>query len=287
MAVLRGKTRSELSKAIWRRRKREGGKAKCSYCGRSIFAGGVVMAGRSYHKGCAELRGARIRRYELVRNPRRRDRVPRDAFRYFGARALNPFRSITTGKGTTKELIVFPPGVEEGVLVNARTGKATNRWADGTAGVPKEIKELAEEEVNAYMPYSMEQYDWSHKNPKYVFGPTGFRPPAKWFAKMAQGASASYFGKKVKDLTKAQGARVGQIVGGIWAKYSDATRRAILKKYEPAAARANPTRRTPPYIGIAYKYFVAQRIKHLVLQGMTPQEAMKKAASEWREQKSW
>ena len=44
-------------------------------------------------------------------------------------------------------------------------------------------------------------------------------------------------------------------------------------------------RRPPPYI--AYKYFVGRRIHHLVDQGMTPQQAMKKAASEWRQQLEW
>ena len=69
--------------------------------------------------------------------------------------------------------------------------------------------------------------------------PTGFRPPVKWFAKMAQSASASYFDKKLKDLTRAQSAKIGQIVGGIWARYSDKTRMEILRKYEPSAVRAN------------------------------------------------
>ena len=74
-------------------------------------------------------------------------------------------------------------------------------------------------------------------NPQYVYGPTKFRPPSKWFAKIGEGTSASYFGKKMKNLTRAEAAKVGQIVGGIWAKYSDKTRLDILRKYEPSAVR--------------------------------------------------
>ena len=164
--ALSGKRRSEISKRAWRKRKREGGKATCIYCLKPIFAGGVRMNGKPYHKVCAELAGAGIRRQELVKNLQdSRKRAPRDAFRYFGAGELNP---------------------------------------------------------------------------RYIFGPTGFRPPSRWFAKMSQGASASYFGKKLKDLTKAQSAKIGQIVGGIWAGYSDKTRLEILKKYEPSAILSNP-----------------------------------------------
>lgn len=88
------------------------------------------------------------------------------------------FYSVRTGKGTSKELIVFPYGVEEGVLVKGRTGGVTNRWADGTVGVPSDVRELASEEGTAYMPYSMEEYRWRHKNPtrarsKIYQGPYG------------------------------------------------------------------------------------------------------------------
>ena len=33
-----------------------------------------------------------------------------------------------------------------------------------------------------------------------------------------------------------------------------------------------------------YQYFIGRRIHHLVLQGLSPQAAMKKAAREWREE---
>jgi len=159
--------RSQLMKSIWRKRKREGGKATCSFCGRAIFAGGVRMKGKPYHKGCSEFAGAGLMPAQVGLNPRRkRGRIPRDGFRYFGAEPLD--------------------------------------------------------------------------NPRYSFGPTGFRPPARWWSKMAESAAASYFGKKLKKLTKGQKERVSTIVGGIWAKFSDATRRAILREYEPSATRANP-----------------------------------------------
>ena len=154
--------RSEISKQTWRRRKREGGKATCTYCGRPIFAGGVKSpGGKAYHKTCYEAYYAGLVPAQVGKNPKEQ-RAPRDAFR-FGAEKLNP---------------------------------------------------------------------------KYAFGPTGFRPPAKWFAKIAQGSAASYFGKQLRDLTRAEAAKVGQIVGGIWAKYTDKTRLDILRKYEPSAVRA-------------------------------------------------
>ena len=123
------------------------------------------MSGHKFHKGCGESWGAGLTPAQVGKNPDKR-RAPRDAFRYFGARELNP--------------------------------------------------------------------------KKYIFGPTGYRPPAKWFSKISEGSAASYFGKKLKDLTKSERAKVGQIVGGIWAKFSDATRLEILKKYEPSAVRVNP-----------------------------------------------
>ncbi len=46
------KIRSEISKRAWRIRKRLGGKGKCVYCHRSIFAGGMTFKGRPYHKTC-------------------------------------------------------------------------------------------------------------------------------------------------------------------------------------------------------------------------------------------
>ena len=82
-----------------------------------------------------------------------------------------PFINRKTGKGTTSELLVFPGesyGDPDniGVLVDGRTGKATNRWGDGVAGVSAELKEGAEEETEAFMPYTMEEYRWEHPKPK-------------------------------------------------------------------------------------------------------------------------
>ena len=79
------------------------------------------------------------------------------------------FVNEQTGRGTSQELIVFLSpsdddwGSKRGVLVNGRTGKATNRWGDGTVGVPASVAELAEEEMEAYMPYSFERYVWKHQ----------------------------------------------------------------------------------------------------------------------------
>ena len=51
-----------------------------------------------------------------------------------------------------------------GILVDAQTGRATNRWADGVAGVPKELKELAEEDDSPVCPICFEYCAWEeHK----------------------------------------------------------------------------------------------------------------------------
>ena len=70
-----------------------------------------------------------------------------------------------------------------------------------------------------------------------AYGPTGFRPPAAWFAKMLARMRAGYRKRKGQSEESYKDA-LGRIVGGIWSKFSDATRRKILLKYEPAAARA-------------------------------------------------
>jgi len=94
-----------------------------------------------------------------------------------------PFVNRKTGKGTTSELLVFPGelyGDEDGigVLVNGRTGKATNRWGDGTAGLSALVREGAEEETEAYMPYTMEEYEWKHSKPR-AKKPTAKRKSSK------------------------------------------------------------------------------------------------------------
>jgi len=81
-----------------------------------------------------------------------------------------PFVNMKTGKKATSELLVFlgefggdPDGI--GVLVYP-DGRVTNRWGDGTAGLSDQAREAAAEEVEAYMPYTMDEYKWVHPKPK-------------------------------------------------------------------------------------------------------------------------
>ena len=62
--------RSEITKAAWRKRKREGGLGKCAYCGKPVFVGGIRLPssasspfyrGRLFHKVCYETTKARRR----------------------------------------------------------------------------------------------------------------------------------------------------------------------------------------------------------------------------------
>lgn len=93
-------------------------------------------------------------------------------------RKVNPFRNVRTGRATSKELVVHLFGPEQrefdpdgiGFLVKGRTGEATNRWADGTIGIPEGAISFIEEASEAFDPATGEYYDWSHK----------VNPGAKW-----------------------------------------------------------------------------------------------------------
>ena len=71
-------------------------------------------------------------------------------------------------------------------------------------------------------------------NPEYAYGPTGFRPPSAWFTKMLKRVAAQYPKEKVESKGAYRQA-LSRIVGGIWARFDDATRLKILQKYEPSA----------------------------------------------------
>ena len=237
MAKLSHAERSEISRKAWRKRKREGGKAKCAFCGKLIFARGVRMNGKPYHKGCAEAKGAGLKPTQVGKNPKitERKRAPRDAFRYFGAEELNPRgRWIYPLDPDCPKVRRFSDALYGDPMTKAM-GAPTDEIMEGFASKHRLTCKRCQM-------YGAAHVDVAY-NPKFKFGPTGFRPPAKWFAKMAQGTSASHFGRKLKELTASQRAKVGQIVGGIWAKYTDATRFEILRKYEPSAVRAlaNPS----------------------------------------------
>ena len=78
--------RSEISKATWRKRKREGGKATCAFCGMAIYSGGVTKGGFAWHKGCLEAKMAGLTPRQMGKNPRR----SRDSYQFYGAKGLNP-----------------------------------------------------------------------------------------------------------------------------------------------------------------------------------------------------
>lgn len=217
--------RSEISKTAWRKRKRGPAKGTCNFCGKKIFAGGVLMNGGRYHKSCAEAKGAGLKPAQVGKNPRAK--CPRcGKFMYLTEKHLYPPKS---GKRPS------PVASSHRRYICEHCGKGF--WDFEVAQFnPRKKRDRAPRNAHRY-------FGATALNPKYKFGPTGFRPPAKWFSMRAEGAAASYFGKKLKDLTKTQKDRIGQIVGGIWAKFSERTRMEILKKYEPSAVRANPKKR--------------------------------------------
>jgi hypothetical protein len=81
-----------------------------------------------------------------------------------------PFVNVKTGKKATSELLVFPGelgGDPDGIGVLVYPdGRVTNRWGDGTVGLNDEAREMAAEETEAYMPYTMEEYELKHPKPR-------------------------------------------------------------------------------------------------------------------------
>ena len=68
--LMRGKARSELSKAIWARRKREKSyKAVCAFCHRPVWTKGVKAEGKGWHKGCYEAFRIGLKPEHIGRNP--------------------------------------------------------------------------------------------------------------------------------------------------------------------------------------------------------------------------
>ncbi len=47
------------------------------------------------------------------------------------------------------EFTAYPPAEELGVIVY-RNGDVSNRWADGTAGIPDDVREIADDEDTLY-----------------------------------------------------------------------------------------------------------------------------------------
>lgn len=272
------KSRSEISKAAWRKRKRvRAYKALCAFCGKPIWAKGVRAERRAWHKGCFEAhqmgltpkmigrnpsKTAHIKRYvDLLiaeskvsptdrekrkvlltraeehymgavamgaiqkefqreiekrkremggRNPVRRE--PRDAFRFYGARPLNPSRwHRARFKGTCAYCTrgIYAGGVRyKGRLYHETCRSLMAR------GVPKGI----------------------------VPNPLERRPPREWFAEMLPGLRASYPG--------ASPGRLGQIASGIWWGFTPAQRQAYRKRHTlPSRIIHNPLLRGERYLG--------------------------------------
>ena len=85
----------------------------------------------------------------------------------------NPFMPVRPYKGKLPDEVVASfPDEELGVLVNRRTGKVTNRWEDGTAGVPQSVKDRAAEETEAY-DLQGRLYEWKHRNPTSRYAKKG------------------------------------------------------------------------------------------------------------------
>jgi hypothetical protein len=61
----------------------------------------------------------------------------------------------------TDEVLAASPDKNAGaILVNRKTGQATNRWWDGTAGVPELLSRLAEEDDHPMCPSCLGFCHW-------------------------------------------------------------------------------------------------------------------------------
>ena len=72
---------------------------------------------------------------------------------------LNSELKSPKGCAANDEFVAYPMGSELGVIVY-RNGEVSNRWEDGTAGVPEDIRELADDENSLHKPCINEDGSW-------------------------------------------------------------------------------------------------------------------------------
>lgn len=221
MAKLTHAQRSEISRRAWRQRKPKG---IDPYTGKPVYVGGVRYKGSLYHKTSLEAMKMGIPA-SVVSNPHE-DNV-------YVVNLDNGTMGIWLGRSLTE--------VRSKVYTDLRDRYGRN-WREriGITG----IYLATQEEVSwikvmggSIQGNPLRPRISSYTGPRllrrnsYAFGPTGFRPPAKWWAKTIAGLRASY--KPLPGMTKKMyhGA-ISRIAGGIWSRFTDETRIAIVKKYE-------------------------------------------------------
>lgn len=113
------KSRAEISRAAWRKRKREGGRGTCAYCLRKIYAGGSLYMGRLLHETCAKMYKAGIPAH-VVRNPKAvsERRPPREWFVRIMPYVIAQYRSMRD----------IAPEFRDTTLARARARIAAGAW---------------------------------------------------------------------------------------------------------------------------------------------------------------
>ncbi len=254
MTVL-SKLRSEISKRAWRIRKRLGGKGKCVYCHRSIFAGGMTFKGRAYHKTCLSfLKMGLTPKQAGLENPQsiadwwnsRRLSFQNELLYFLGYEhdwerewnLLKPdVKAVITKwyKIYESKQVANPQSLECPSCHNPienpkrlRIGWCPNCGAKVGVRNPHTAKN---ETVGQYLKRmgikipnnatAKEVYELYSAIREKEGNP---RPPSAWWTAMMPRVRAQYpkFGKE----------RLSQVLGGVWWKLPEATRKRIIKEYD-------------------------------------------------------
>ena len=219
MPLLRGSARSELSKKIWRRRKREGGKGTCAFCHKSIFTGGVRYRGLPYHKTCLgfAMRGLRP---EQLANPQ-----------LSSITDINPLSEeqllLLSKRFKVGRILTEPISRQKAMVL----GPLAPRGWFMAQYLHKPIKEIA------YFGWFLKPSEHEKimglrtGNPRartawryYGATPMNPRPPARWWSEWFPKIRAAYPG--------ASGERAARITAGIWWDFPESTRKMLIKRYE-------------------------------------------------------
>ena len=224
--------RSQVSKRTWRERKRKGPKARDVVTGHPIWAGGMRYKGRPMSKSTAAALAVGIPP-GMIGNPTLQ--VHLDNY----ARLIDHLRMAPESK--------FLQGKAYQEYNNLRLlGYLVAAPHEEIPGLGNPFRKRRTLYRGPRLPLRSRAIPGATKLNPYAYGKTGFRPPAAWFAKMMLSVRRAY--KKLPGMTEVKyRAHLGQIIGGIWAKFPQRVRDAILKKYEPMAPAA---RALNPHSGI-------------------------------------
>jgi len=232
--ALGSRARSLLSKAIWRRRKKEGGKGTCSFCRKGIFAGGAVSQGRPFHKACLGYAKMGFSPAQIGLNPRRPPRslsvpekhqlkIARKTLSYsdIGAKIMGGMT-----KEEAREIIYrlvgrHPKDNPKGDGISSNPGAEWHRRR--TDELRNRSRRVDDSRMRRLM-WNLENENKYAADASQLAGIPNPRPPAGWWANTYPRVRASYPG--------ASRERVSRICAGVWWNLPKETRERIIRKYD-------------------------------------------------------